>query len=101
MEEPTMSPTPSGQAGLFDVTSAQMRLERMCRKAQPKWGCRTRLRGSSRAAGSRVLGYWEGWDLKATRSLAWGLGGLSAACRQDIDPFISCIPLATPWKLRQ
>lgn len=70
MEEPTVSLRASRQTGPFDVTSAQVRLERMCRKAQAEWGCRTRLRGSSRAAGSRVPGYWEGWDLRATRSLA-------------------------------
>lgn len=51
------------------------------------------------AAKSRVLGYWEGWDLRATGILAWGQRGLSAARRQDIEPFISCIPLAAPWKL--
>lgn len=96
-----MSPRPSGQAGPRDVTSAQARLERMRKKVQPERGCRTRLRGSSRAAGSRVLGYWEGWDLRATGSLACSQCGLSAARRQDTDPFISCIPLAAPWKLRR
>lgn len=51
------------------------------------------------AVGSRAAGYWEGWDLRATGSLARGQRGLSAARGQDIEPFMSCIPLAAPWKL--
>lgn len=98
-----MSPGASGQAGPWDVTSAKARLEMMCGKVQPEPGLQDVTEGQQqgcRVCGSKALGYGEGWDLKSTGSLASCQTGLNAARTQDIDPFISCIPLAAPWKLR-
>lgn len=50
--------------------------------------------------GSKAPGYREGWDPRSPGSLASCQTHLNAACRQDIDPFISCILLASPWRLR-
>lgn len=46
------SVTRGQQAGPRDVTSARVRLECMCRKGQPEWGCRMWLRELQRA------GFW-------------------------------------------
>lgn len=98
-----MSPVAIRQAGPWDVTSAKTRLERMRGKVQPEQGLQDTTQGQQqgwRVCGRKALGYGEGWDLRSMGSLASCQTCLNAAHRQDIDPFISCIPLAAPWKLR-
>lgn len=72
-------------------------------KVQPERGLQDASEGRQQGCwvcGSKAAGYGESWDPRSTGSLASRQTILSAASRQDIDPFISCIPAVPPWKLR-
>lgn len=82
---------------------AKMRLEGMRGKVQPERGLLDTTEGWQQGCwvcGSKAASYGESWDPRSTGSLATCQTFVGAANRQDIDPFISCVPVVPPWKLR-